>query len=566
MGIDIKKPLDRITEAYIGSMGEDFSKKTRDRINWIVNHVQGTKVLDIGCSQGIVPIILGREGKQVDAIDIAEESINYAIIDLKNEHLTVQENVKFRISNFMTDMELSESYETILLTEVLEHISDPHSFLNKINNHLNMEGRLVVTVPFGINDYFDHKRTYYFLDLFKQLSQFFIIEKFEYLGKWVGVICKKSTETKISYKNDSFNADIIVNLEKAFYVVERELLTRIEGFQKSVREKNEYINKLQEQHSNYIKKYEDKILQREDKIKSLNLRINEINALNNTMFEEVREEKSTNRRLLEQIKEQNLELKYLAASIDNQHHRYFETFEHQYLEKQKDILSLKKNVMDLENNIHTRANEYMKKDKQLQDLKSQSEKLEKINEGLQKENEEFTNKLEEIKEEKERYKILFENEKDRHEKVRILESEAKSQIETLKSYKEQSKKKDSEIKQLQACINEMKSRMSNEQDSTSDKNHSDSLLLKIREKDSMIFEMTKQINSLKTELLSCLNAEEKALKDNLERIEQLSKKEIIIKTLENKINNLERKYLALKNSKLGSFTLKYWRIRRKYSK
>lgn len=56
---------------------------------------------------------------------------------------------------------------------------------------------LIVTVPFGINDYFDHKRTYYYLELYEHLSTFFEIVKVEFLGKWTGVVCiKKGVQSK----------------------------------------------------------------------------------------------------------------------------------------------------------------------------------------------------------------------------------------------------------------------------------------------------------------------------------------------------------------------------------
>lgn len=99
----LKKILDRIAEAYKGNLGEDFGVKTRYRINWIINRVNGNKVLDIGTSQGIVPIILGREGKKVDAIDIEQDSINYANEQLEKEHNSVKELINFKVSNFMTD-------------------------------------------------------------------------------------------------------------------------------------------------------------------------------------------------------------------------------------------------------------------------------------------------------------------------------------------------------------------------------------------------------------------------------------------------------------------------------
>lgn len=215
--------IDRVNEAYYGALGTDFSKKTRERINWIVTHVLGSKVLDIGCSQGINAILLGREGKKVDGIDISHESVEYAKTELGKEHPSVQASVSFKVSNFMTDQDIDTNYDTILLTEVLEHISDPDSFLKKTVSHLKPGGRLIVTVPFGINDFIDHKRTYYYSLLAEQLGAQFKIESFEYLGRWTGVIC-----TAVQENNQSFyTAENTKQLEQGFYWLERDYMQRI---------------------------------------------------------------------------------------------------------------------------------------------------------------------------------------------------------------------------------------------------------------------------------------------------------------------------------------------------
>lgn len=215
--------IDRVNEAYYGALGTDFSKKTRERINWIVTHVLGSKVLDIGCSQGINAILLGREGKKVDGIDISHESVEYAKTELGKEHPSVQASVSFKVSNFMTDQDIDTNYDTILLTEVLEHISDPDSFLKKTVSRLKPGGRLIVTVPFGINDFIDHKRTYYYSLLAEQLGAHFKIESFEYLGRWTGVIC-----TAVQENNQSFyTAENTKQLEQGFYWLERDYMQRI---------------------------------------------------------------------------------------------------------------------------------------------------------------------------------------------------------------------------------------------------------------------------------------------------------------------------------------------------
>lgn len=257
------KPLDRVTEAYKGELGEAFAYKTRERINWIVNQVQGEKVLDIGCSQGIIPIILGREGKRVKAIDIMEESIEYAKEELKSEHMSVQENVDFINTSFMTEEYIYSDYDTILLTEVLEHISDTTKFLNKIYNSLSENGLLVVTVPFGINDYFDHKRTYYVSELYEQLGAFFRIKEVKYLGKWIGCICVKETE-KTEENYQIYSKSGVLKLEEAFFKVEREYQDRIYDYQKEIATKNKLIANKDEQIKNISKvnqteKYEEEV-------------------------------------------------------------------------------------------------------------------------------------------------------------------------------------------------------------------------------------------------------------------------------------------------------------------
>lgn len=54
--------LDKIAESYEGIMGGFSQKKSKKRIDWICAQVQGNTVLDIGCSQGICEVLLGRRG------------------------------------------------------------------------------------------------------------------------------------------------------------------------------------------------------------------------------------------------------------------------------------------------------------------------------------------------------------------------------------------------------------------------------------------------------------------------------------------------------------------------
>ena len=69
------RPKDQIRAAYYDQLGSGFGKKVRARVHWIVRQAKGEHILDIGCSGGVVPILLGREGKHVVGIDVLPEAI-----------------------------------------------------------------------------------------------------------------------------------------------------------------------------------------------------------------------------------------------------------------------------------------------------------------------------------------------------------------------------------------------------------------------------------------------------------------------------------------------------------
>ena len=609
------KQLDRVTEAYKGNMGEEFAKKTRNRTNWIVNHVKGNRILDIGCSQGIIPIILGREGKIVDALDIAQESIEYAKNDLLNEHESVQRNVQFRASNFMTEDQLENEYETILLTEVLEHISDPESFLNKINQHLSVQGRLIVTVPFGINDYFDHKRTYYFIELYDQLSSFFLVEKIEYLGKWTGVICKKPNDKTLLSKENLINRESINQLEKAFLVVERELLTRVENFQMTLKEKNEYIKKMQQQCNQYIEKEKNQIIHFGNQITNLTDRLNEEVIINRDILQGIKEQntqinsvvnfiedKQDLTRKIEQLLKENDTLKGTLNKKDvelvelkEEKNNLLVEYENKIADKNQKINSLTEKIGDLrnKNNKENFTAQYIPKDKIINKLTDQVNELQielqnsLINEEksliqaveLISKNQENENLIKELKEKSLNSEKQHDLEKQKRvELEKQYDLEKQKRIELEKQYDLEKQKRIELEKQHNL---EKQKRVKLEKQNNLEKQK----LVKLEkqhdlEKQKRV-ELEKQYN-LEKQILAKLEKQYISEKENSKqlintlqgKLESLESKyntdnkrhQELINELTQKLNITEEKYKALKESKLGSITLNYWELRNKYAK
>lgn len=248
----MKKPLDKVYDAYYDELGTEFGEKVRKRIHWICSNALGSEILDVGCSQGITSIILGREGKKVLGIDLLSESIEYANSKLDLEEDDTRKHVEFQHGNFITFDFNGKTFDSILLTEVLEHLTQPMCFIEKAYKLLNTNGRLIITVPFGINDYFDHKKTYYLYDLLTEISPFAKIEKIEFFGKWIGIVGVKKEEIEFDVEIEIPN-DLIKRMENTFYLIERELLNNVKRLQIDLSNEKNKTNSLIETVDNYEK-------------------------------------------------------------------------------------------------------------------------------------------------------------------------------------------------------------------------------------------------------------------------------------------------------------------------
>ena len=163
---------DHIAEAYFGAMGESMRENSMKRIDWICDQVKGPRALDIGCSQGITEILLGRRQIHVLGVDIAADAIAYAERMLADEPAEVQQYIRFLHSDFLKADLPDTDFDTLILSEILEHLYDPEEMLKKAIAHVRNGGCVVITVPFGINDFPDHKQTFYVLGILEILEKY----------------------------------------------------------------------------------------------------------------------------------------------------------------------------------------------------------------------------------------------------------------------------------------------------------------------------------------------------------------------------------------------------------
>ncbi len=187
---------DHINEAYYDGMGSGFGARTRARMNWMCSQATGTSVLDVGCSQGIASILLAREGLYVTGIDIDQPAIDYALRERAKEIESVQERLTFHCVD-LSSFPLA-TFDTVIMGEVVEHQTSPVRLLKRAAEFLAPGGRLIVTVPFGLNPWPDHKSTIFPGDLAQFLPEDFVVRELAATDGYIRLIADKSAGTVLN--------------------------------------------------------------------------------------------------------------------------------------------------------------------------------------------------------------------------------------------------------------------------------------------------------------------------------------------------------------------------------
>jgi 2-polyprenyl-3-methyl-5-hydroxy-6-metoxy-1,4-benzoquinol methylase len=159
------------------------------------DHLKGI-LLDVGCGQMPYKQLL-MEGGAVS---------NYIGLDLENN--PIHNNTPDILWNGKEIPLADNSVDSVLLTEVLEHVPEPTELLWEIHRVIKPGGKIFGTVPFLFNlhevPYDFYRYTPFALERFAERTGFRII-KIEYLGGWdaslaqmIGMWLRSAKMTRIS--------------------------------------------------------------------------------------------------------------------------------------------------------------------------------------------------------------------------------------------------------------------------------------------------------------------------------------------------------------------------------
>lgn len=106
------------------------------RVSTISKFAKQGRVLEIGCSTGIMLKLLQNRGWKVKGVEISPKSAGAA----------KKRGIEVMVGDF-SKLEFKEKFDLVILNHTLEHLENPIDVIKKINNLLSPEGLFYIDVP-----------------------------------------------------------------------------------------------------------------------------------------------------------------------------------------------------------------------------------------------------------------------------------------------------------------------------------------------------------------------------------------------------------------------------------
>jgi 2-polyprenyl-3-methyl-5-hydroxy-6-metoxy-1,4-benzoquinol methylase len=99
-------------------------------------------ILDVGCAQGTLALLLAERGHRVCAMDIRQQFLDYA----SSRHESGE--IRFLCGNAM-EADPGGRFDVVFANQIIEHLVYPLKLVSRLSSWLKPGGRLVVTTPNG---------------------------------------------------------------------------------------------------------------------------------------------------------------------------------------------------------------------------------------------------------------------------------------------------------------------------------------------------------------------------------------------------------------------------------
>lgn len=183
---------DRIHDAYHGDgVDPETHRITRARIHWTVDRTPRGRILDAGCSQGVVALLLAARGDDVVGIDIDPDAIAFAGERAGERPPEVRDRLELAVADVQRTELADASFDHAVCGELLEHVEDVDAAVAELTRVVKPGGVLVATTPFGILPHPDHRRVFYEPSLTALLEPAFDLRDVVLLERHLAVVAAR---------------------------------------------------------------------------------------------------------------------------------------------------------------------------------------------------------------------------------------------------------------------------------------------------------------------------------------------------------------------------------------
>jgi 2-polyprenyl-3-methyl-5-hydroxy-6-metoxy-1,4-benzoquinol methylase len=101
----------------------------------------GGRILDVGCAQGTLGLMLAERGLRVHLLDVRPDCIEYARARYEYG------DVEFHLGMLSDTCPPARDYDVVVCTEVIEHVPEPASLLIALKRKVRARGAICLTTP-----------------------------------------------------------------------------------------------------------------------------------------------------------------------------------------------------------------------------------------------------------------------------------------------------------------------------------------------------------------------------------------------------------------------------------
>ena len=226
------KGSDHVSQVYLGLLdGGPEGDGLRRRIDWMAGAAIGPRVLDVGCGEGILEVLLARRGIEVTGVDIDSESLTFARGLVADEPEVVRGRVDIVHGDILRTRPVAGLFDTLVMGDLLEDVDDPGALLDRGIEYLGPGGRVIVTTPFGAGPGEGPGRSFCLTDMIELLRPRLALERLSVEDAHIRFLGSLSESSEASW--DRLDAEAVLSITEAALVASQarlhELLQREEG-------------------------------------------------------------------------------------------------------------------------------------------------------------------------------------------------------------------------------------------------------------------------------------------------------------------------------------------------